>query len=165
MKFTPNGCVVTAHDAKTGKELWRTRLIPRKGEPGDETWGGMPDAARRHVGAWMVPSYDAATNQLIFGTSVTSPAPKYKLAGNDKQYLYHNSTLALNGTRARSTGITSTSSITGIWTIRLSGCCWTPRSRPIRPKLRGSIPRSRRASVAAWSRVSPARRVSSIRWI
>lgn len=96
VKFTPQGCVVTAHDAKTGKELWRTRLIPRPGEPGDETWGGMPDAARRHVGAWMVPSYDAQTNQLVFGTSVTSPAPKYKLAGNDKQYLYHNSTLALN---------------------------------------------------------------------
>jgi alcohol dehydrogenase (cytochrome c) len=56
----------------------------------------MKDAARRHVGAWMVPSYDAATNQLIVGTSVTAPAPKYKLAGNDKQYLYHNSTLALN---------------------------------------------------------------------
>ncbi len=96
VKFTPNGCVVTAHDAKTGKELWRTRLIPRKGEPGDETWGGIPDDKRRHVGAWMVPSYDAQTNQLIFGTSVTSPAPKYKLAGNDKQYLYHNSTMALN---------------------------------------------------------------------
>jgi glucose dehydrogenase len=33
---------------------------------------------------------------LIVGTSVTSPAPKYRLAGNDKQYLYHNSTLALD---------------------------------------------------------------------
>ena len=95
-KFTPNGCVVTAHDAATGKELWRFRLIPRPGEPGDESWGGMPDAARRHVGAWMVPSYDAELNLLIFGTSVTAPAPKYRLAGNDFQYLYHNSTIALN---------------------------------------------------------------------
>jgi len=95
-KFTPNGCMVTAHDAVTGKELWRFRTIPRPGEPGDESWGGMPDAARRHVGAWMVPSYDAELNLLIFGTSVTAPAPKYRLAGNDKQYLYHNSTIALN---------------------------------------------------------------------
>jgi len=95
-KFTPNGCVVTAHDAATGKELWRFRTIPRPGEPGDETWGGMPDAARRHVGAWMVPSFDAELNLLIFGTSVTAPAPKYRLAGNDLQYLYHNSTIALN---------------------------------------------------------------------
>ena len=96
VKFTPNACIVTAHDAETGKELWRFRTIPRPGEPGDETWGGMPDAARRHVGAWMVPSYDAELNLLIFGTSVTAPAPKYRLAGNDKQYLYHNSTIALN---------------------------------------------------------------------
>ncbi len=96
VKFTPNGCIITAHDATTGKELWRTRTIPRPDEPGDESWGNVTDANRRHVGAWMVPSFDAETNLLIVGTSVTSPAPKYRLAGNDKEYLYHNSTLALN---------------------------------------------------------------------
>ena len=93
---TPAGCVITAHDATTGKELWRRRLIPRDGEPGDESWGGMPQNQRRHIGAWMSPSYDADLNLLYVGTSVTSPAPKYMLAGNDHQYLYHNSTLALN---------------------------------------------------------------------
>ncbi len=96
-KFSPDGCIITAHDATTGKELWRRRTIPKPGEPGDETWGGIPDAKRRHVGAWMVPSYDAELNLLYVGTSVTSPAPKFLLAGNDKQYLYHNSTLALDG--------------------------------------------------------------------
>lgn len=95
-KATPNGCVITAHDAKTGKEIWRTRTIPRPGEPGDETWGGLPDSQRRHVGTWMVPSYDPELNMIYIGTSVTSPAPKFLLAGNDKTYLYHNSTLALN---------------------------------------------------------------------
>src|SRR5690348_3721996 len=95
-KATPNGCIITAHDAKTGKELWRTRTIPKPGEPGDETWGGLPDSQRRHVGTWMVPSYDPELNMIYIGTSVTSPAPKFLLAGNDKTYLYHNSTLALN---------------------------------------------------------------------
>lgn len=95
-KATPNGCVITAHDAKTGKELWRTRTIPKPGEPGDETWGGLPDSQRRHVGTWMVPSFDPELNMIYIGTSVTSPAPKFMLAGNDKTYLYHNSTLALN---------------------------------------------------------------------
>ncbi len=95
-KFSPDGCVITAHDAVTGKELWRTRTIPKPGEPNDDSWGGMPDAKRRHVGAWMVPSYDPELNLLIVGTSVTAPAPKFFLAGNDKKYLYHNSTLALN---------------------------------------------------------------------
>jgi PQQ-dependent dehydrogenase (methanol/ethanol family) len=92
----PDACVILAHDAKTGKELWRTRTMPRPGEPGDATWGGLPDSARWHVGTWMVPSYDPELNLIYVGTSVTSPAPKFALAGNDKTYLYHNSTLALN---------------------------------------------------------------------
>ena len=95
-KATPNGCIITAHDAKTGKELWRTRTIPRPGEPGSETWGNVPDANRRHVGTWMVPSFDPELKMIYIGTSVTSPAPKFWLAGNDKTYLYHNSTLALS---------------------------------------------------------------------
>jgi len=92
----PDACVIVAHDAKTGKELWRTRTIPRPGEPGDESWGGLPDEARWHVGTWMVPSYDPELNLIYIGTSVTSPAPKYMLGGNDREHLYHNSTLALN---------------------------------------------------------------------
>jgi alcohol dehydrogenase (cytochrome c) len=93
---TNDACIVTAHDAKTGKELWRTRTIPLPGEPGYETWGNVPMAERWHVGTWMVPSYDPQTNLVLVGTSVTIPAPKFTLDGNDKKYLYHNSTLALN---------------------------------------------------------------------
>ena len=92
----PEACVVTAFDALSGKELWRTRTIPRPGEPGDETWGDIPYEQRRHVGTWMVPSYDPELRLVYVGTSVTSPAPKFMLAGNDEQYLYHNSTLALD---------------------------------------------------------------------
>ena len=72
-------------------------MIPRPGEPGDETWGGLPEDRRSHVGTWMVPSYDPDLNMVYVGTSVTSPAPKFMLAGNNLTYLYHNSTLALNG--------------------------------------------------------------------
>ena len=93
----PEACVVVAHDARTGEEVWRTRLIPAPGEPGDETWGGVPFEERRHVGAWMVPSYDPALNLVYVGTSVTSPAPKFLLGGAENQHLYHNSTLALDG--------------------------------------------------------------------
>jgi len=93
---TRESCVVTAHDAKTGKELWRFHTIPGPGEPGDESWGGIPMNQRWHVGTWMVPSYDPELNNVIIGTSVTIPAPKFTLAGPDKQYLFHNSTLAIN---------------------------------------------------------------------
>ena len=92
----PEACVVTAHDAMTGAELWRRRLIPAPGEPGDETWGGVPFEERQHVGAWMVPSYDPALNLVYIGTSVTSPAPKFMLGGVANKHLYHNSTLALD---------------------------------------------------------------------
>ena len=93
----PNACVITAHDAATGEELWRRRLIPAPGEPGDETWGDVPFEQRTHVGSWMAPSYDPELNLVYVGTSVTSPAPKYMLGGTDKKHLYHNSTLALHG--------------------------------------------------------------------
>jgi PQQ-dependent dehydrogenase (methanol/ethanol family) len=93
---TRDSCVVTAHDAKTGKELWRFHTIPGPGEPGDESWGGIPMNQRWHVGTWMVPSYDPELNLVIIGTSVTIPAPKFTLAGADKQYLFHNCTLAIN---------------------------------------------------------------------
>ena len=92
----PNACVVTAHDATTGAELWRRRLIPGPGEPGDESWGGVPFEERKHVGAWMVPSYDPVLNLVYVGTSVTSPAPKFLIGGIDNKHLYHNSTLALD---------------------------------------------------------------------
>jgi PQQ-dependent dehydrogenase (methanol/ethanol family) len=92
----PEACVITAFDAKTGKEVWRHRTIPKPGEPGDETWGGIPYEQRWHVGMWMVPSYDPDTKRVYVGTSVTAPAPKFMLAGNKEQYLYHNSTLALD---------------------------------------------------------------------
>ena len=90
------GCIITAHDAKTGKELWRTSTIPKPGEPGDETWGGVPLEQRWHIGTWMVPSYDPELNLIYVGTSVTIPAPKFILGGNNNKHLYHNSTLALN---------------------------------------------------------------------
>jgi len=95
-KGGPDACVITAHDAKTGKEIWRVHTIPKPGEPGNETWGDIPWDERKHVGTWMVPSYDPELHLIYIGTSVTSPAPKFMLAGNDKKYLYHNCTLALD---------------------------------------------------------------------
>ncbi len=91
----PQACVIVAHDARTGEELWRRPTIPAPGEPGDETWGGVPYEKRVHVGAWMPASYDPELRLIYQGTSVTSPAPKFMLGGIDNDHLYHNSTLAL----------------------------------------------------------------------
>jgi PQQ-dependent dehydrogenase (methanol/ethanol family) len=93
---SPAACIITAHDAATGREIWRRRTIAAPGEPNGDSWGDIPDAERWHVGSWMVPSFDPELNLVFAGTSVTSPAPKFALAGNDLDYLYHNSTLALD---------------------------------------------------------------------
>ena len=44
----------------------------------------------------MVPSYDPELNLVYVGTSVTSPAPKFMIAGNDKTVPLPQLTLALN---------------------------------------------------------------------
>jgi len=93
---SPAACVILAHDAKTGREIWRRPTIAAAGSEDGKSWGDTPNDERWHVGAWMVPSYDPELNLVFIGTSVTSPAPKFAIAGNDKKYLYHNSTLALN---------------------------------------------------------------------
>ncbi|OYX09453.1 MAG: hypothetical protein B7Z08_05130 [Sphingomonadales bacterium 32-68-7] len=77
----PDACVITAHDALTGREVWRTSTIARGDDPNDATWGGLPLEKRQQVGAWMVGSYDPALGLIYMG---------------DHDYLYHNSTLALD---------------------------------------------------------------------
>ena len=42
-------CFISAYDAKTGKEVWRFYTIALTGEPGGDTWGGLPDAS---LGFW-----------------------------------------------------------------------------------------------------------------
>jgi PQQ-dependent dehydrogenase (methanol/ethanol family) len=92
----PDACVITAHDAKTGREVWRTSTIARGDDPNDASWGGVPLEQRRQVGAWMIASYDPELGLVYMGTSVSAPAPKIALAGIEHDYLYHNSTLALD---------------------------------------------------------------------
>ncbi|MCB2065291.1 MAG: PQQ-binding-like beta-propeller repeat protein [Erythrobacter sp.] len=92
----PDACVITAHNALTGEEVWRTPIIAQGQDPNDPTWGGVPLADRQQVGAWMLASFDPALGLIYMGTSVSAPTPKIRLAGNDYTYLYHNSTLALD---------------------------------------------------------------------
>ncbi len=90
----PFGCYVTGHDARTGKELWRNMLIPKKGEPGDETWGGMPFDQRWMTGVWGPITYDPDLNMAFYGSSGVGPAADVQrgvkgnssLAGSNTRY-------------------------------------------------------------------------------
>ena len=92
----PDACVVVANDALTGKELWRAHTVVLPGEPGADSWGNIPREQRVTVGTWNPPSFDPELNLIYYGTSIASPSPKFMLAGNDKDYLYETSTIALD---------------------------------------------------------------------
>jgi alcohol dehydrogenase (cytochrome c) len=68
------GCYVTGNDAQTGKELWRNNVIPKKGEPGDETWGGMPFEQRWMTDVWGPITYDPELNLAFYGSSGVGPS-------------------------------------------------------------------------------------------
>jgi alcohol dehydrogenase (cytochrome c) len=68
------GCYVTGNDAQTGKELWRNTVIPKKGEPGDETWGGMPFEKRWMTDVWGPITYDPELNLAFYGSSGIGPS-------------------------------------------------------------------------------------------
>ncbi len=92
----PGGCFIAAHDAQTGRELWRRAVIARSGEAGGDSWGKLSADRRRHAGAWGVGSFDHDANLLIWGTSVPAPSPEFLRNSARGELLHTNSTLALN---------------------------------------------------------------------
>jgi alcohol dehydrogenase (cytochrome c) len=80
-------------DAATGKLLWKKFVIPAPGEPGSETWKDKNNAWQTGGGAmWVTGSYDAATNQVLWGTGNPVPwsDPYYRPGDN----LYTNSLIS-----------------------------------------------------------------------
>jgi alcohol dehydrogenase (cytochrome c) len=69
-----HGCYVTGHDARTGKELWRNEMIPRPGQPGDETWAGSSFESRWMTGVWGQLTYDPALDLVYYGSTGVGPA-------------------------------------------------------------------------------------------
>ena len=66
-------CCIAAFDAETGKELWRTSTIQRPGDPGPDTWGGLPLMFRAGGDNWQAGSYDPKTNLTYWGTAQAKP--------------------------------------------------------------------------------------------
>jgi alcohol dehydrogenase (cytochrome c) len=67
-------CYVTGHDVATGRELWRNELVPRPGQPGDDTWGGAPYEKRWMTGVWGTLTYDPDLDLVFYGSSGAGPA-------------------------------------------------------------------------------------------
>lgn len=98
----PGGCFITAHDPQTGAEAWRFYSIARPGEPGGDTWNGVPLEKRHGASVWNSGSYDADTKTLFFGVGQPYPwmaemnglSPKKD--GMKNNALYSDSTLAID---------------------------------------------------------------------
>jgi alcohol dehydrogenase (cytochrome c) len=98
-------CYIAAHDAKTGKEVWRFFTAAGSDDPiGDTSWGGTPEATRAASPWGLGGSYDPVRKMIYWG--VANPTPYTRAArhnGNIEAIpktapadLYSNSTVALN---------------------------------------------------------------------
>jgi glucose dehydrogenase len=99
------GCYIAAHDAKTGKELWKFFTAAGEDDPiANASWGGAPVAGRSATTWGLTGSYDPVRNLVIWG--VANPTPNTRRArhqGNSDAIgmsapadLYSNSTVALD---------------------------------------------------------------------
>ena len=104
---TRESCFIAAHDALTGKELWKFYTVPGPGEPGYETWNNpSPEThGKNRASTWGLPgSFDPVRNLVLWG--VANPMPNTRAARHDGKAdatgktapadLYSNSTIALN---------------------------------------------------------------------
>jgi PQQ-dependent dehydrogenase (methanol/ethanol family) len=84
---------VAAFDAETGAPKWRRFTVPRRGEPGIETWQG-PEPIRGGGSTWQTGSYDAASDTIYWATG--NPWPGWDGRDRPGDNLYTDCVLALD---------------------------------------------------------------------
>jgi alcohol dehydrogenase (cytochrome c) len=84
---------VDAYEAATGERVWRFNVIPRRGEPGSETWQG--NALEHGCGAtWLTGSYDPGLDIIYWQTG--NPCPDFNGDERKGDNLYTASVVALD---------------------------------------------------------------------
>jgi len=86
---------VAAYDAQTGKELWKTYMVPAPGEPGSETWPQGDQWKTGGASVWVTGTYDAETNLTFWGTGNGGPWMGDQRPGDN---LYTSAVVALDAT-------------------------------------------------------------------
>jgi PQQ-dependent dehydrogenase (methanol/ethanol family) len=84
---------VAAFKADTGALVWRRFTVPRRGEPGIETWQGK-EPITGGGSTWLTGSYDAASGTLYWATG--NPWPDSDDRDRPGDNLYTNCVLALD---------------------------------------------------------------------
>jgi alcohol dehydrogenase (cytochrome c) len=95
--YEDNKCFISAYDPSTGEQRWRFPIVALTGQPGGDTWGGLPDLYRAGGEAWITGSYDPDLNLTYWGTAQAKPwMPASRGMDTLDVALYTSSTLALD---------------------------------------------------------------------
>lgn len=94
--FGVNRCFIVAHDAQTGRELWRRYTTAAPGEPGGDTWAGLDLIFRAGGDPWMTGTYDPELDLIFWGAAQAKPWHRVSRETGDSELLYTSSTLALD---------------------------------------------------------------------
>jgi len=85
---------LSAYDAETGTEVWKSFTVPEPGQPGSETW---PQGDQWKTGGgsiWITGTYDPDTNLTFWGTGNGGPWMGDQRPGDN---LYTSSVVAFDG--------------------------------------------------------------------
>jgi hypothetical protein len=83
----PQNWLMNHRNAATGKLLWRKYTIPAPGEPGSETWKDKNNSWQTGGGAvWVTGTYDADTNQTLWGVGNPVPMMDARLRPGDNLF-------------------------------------------------------------------------------
>jgi len=95
-------CFISAYDPANGKQVWRFRTIALSGEPGGNTWSGLPDTFRAGAETWITGSYDPELNLTYWGTAQAKPwMPVSRGMQREAAALYSSSTIALDASTGK----------------------------------------------------------------
>jgi alcohol dehydrogenase (cytochrome c) len=84
---------VAAYDAQSGKEVWKTYMVPAPGEAGSETWPKGDEWKTGGGSVWVTANYDPATKLAYWGTGNGGPWMGDRRPGDN---LYIASTVAID---------------------------------------------------------------------
>jgi len=95
---TPLPCFLSAHDAQTGRQLWRRESVAGPADPEEDnaTWGGLPYEERKKSSFWLTGSYDPDLKWVYWTTASAYPYPEILKGTGSGELRYTNSILALN---------------------------------------------------------------------
>jgi alcohol dehydrogenase (cytochrome c) len=94
--YSLTNCFISAFDATTGQRDWTFHTTALEGEPGGDSWNGLPNLLRGGGDTWIAGTYDPDLNTTYWGVAQTKPWMRASRKTGNAATLYSSSTLALD---------------------------------------------------------------------